>query len=343
MKKILVITENIAEPIDEGIKKFSYYMARYIAGLSSENLIYSLYPNRDFPEMKCLPKNKLFFSILFFKKIRLFQPNILIYIPSSSSTLMSFIRLGIVSSFVRNSQIIMVSVQERKHNGVSRKLIKYLKPDRLIVLSRKEADYYKNFGINCSVSPIGVETEKFDISKIEKNRLRNKLHLPIDGKIILHVGHINEGRNLGILEVLIAYGFHIVIVSSTRFESDKKLKSELEGKGYLFITSYIENIEEYYQASDIYVFPVESATNAMEFPLSILEAMSCNLPVLSTRFGGIECFLPETKWIKYFCNQTELRNKILTLSENQECENRELVLSKFAWSTVFKDLFENKS
>ena len=341
MNKILVITENISEPIDEGIKKISYYMARYIAGMNSENLIYSLYPNKDIPNIEFLPKNKLLFSISFLKNIRLFRPNLLIYIPSSSSTLMSFIRLGIVSAFLRTSQIIMVSLQERKHNAVSRKLIRILKPDSLIVLSRKEADYYTSLGINCLVSPIGVETEKFDISKIEKRSLREKLNLPLDRKIILHVGHIKEGRNLRVLEKLIAYGFHIVIVSSTRFESDKKLKSELEGKGYLFITSYIKNIEEYYQASDVYVFPVESATNAMEFPMSILEAMSCNLPVITTKFGGIESFLSETNWLKFFGNENELRDKILTLPENRECENRKLVLSKFTWSNVFKNLFEN--
>lgn len=344
MRKILLIAENISEPIDEGVKKYSFYLARFILGLNNDSVVFSAYDNKDLPDLKHLPKNKLLFSVSFFRAIYYCKPEMLVYIPAASSTLMSFIRLSLMAIFAHKSRIVMLSLQERKHSRFSRGLIGLLKPDMLVVLSGKEANYYKSMGFNCFISPIGVETGKYlEINPTHKKRLREKLNLPVEGTIILHVGHINKGRNLEILKGLIDDGFHIVIVASTRYESDLKLKSVLEEKGYLFITSFIKDIEEYYQASDIYVFPVESATNAMEFPMSVLEAMSCNLPVMTTRFGGIESFLPETDWIKYFGSEDELRSKILKLPQGRECENRNLALSKFAWSSVFKNLFENKN
>jgi glycosyltransferase involved in cell wall biosynthesis len=43
--------------------------------------------------------------------------------------------------------------------------------------------------------------------------------------------------------------------------------------------------------ADCYVFPTISG-NSIFTPLSVLEAMSCNLPVISTRFDGLlKCFI----------------------------------------------------
>ncbi len=344
MNRAVIITEDISDPIDEGIKKFSFYLAKYVEGSNTENLIFSCFPNKRLSNIKSLPTNKLLFSINFFKQLYRSRPNLLIYVPFSSSTLMSFIRMSLLSLLAQKAKIIMVSVQERRHNYFSKKLISFLKPDWLIVLSNKQANYYRQMGFQATVSPIGVESSKYrEISLDEKSMLRQKLNLPVNEKIVLHVGHINKGRNLEILRKLLGLGYRIVIIASTRFESDLKLKSELEKEGYLFVSDYIENIEEYYQASDIYVFPVLSAFNAMEFPMSVLEAMSCNIPVITTRFGGIENFLEETEWFKYFLNEEELISKINSFPINSKCTNRELVLSKFSWRSVFDNLFSNNN
>ena len=339
-KKTILITEDISEPVDEGIKKFSFYLAKYVRESGEQNVVFSASTNSDVPNIQPLPTNKLLFSLRFFQRLYSANADQIVYIPFSSSTLMSFIRLFIISLFKRQAKIVMFSVQERKHSSLSRKVISLLKPDLLVVLSNKEAAYYKKLGFNCRVTPIGVEFNKYSqVTSEQKKMLRLKLNLPENEKIVLHVGHVNKGRNLEVLNHLQELGYKVVVVASTRFQTDLQLKSNLEAKGYLFVSHFIKDIQEYYQASDLYAFPVVSAVSAMEFPMSVLEAMSCNIPVITTRFGGIESFMDETDWFKYFSDGPDLVEKTKAFPNEGECTNRSLVLSKFSWQKVFDNLF----
>jgi glycosyltransferase involved in cell wall biosynthesis len=338
MRTTLLFAEDISEPIDEGIKKFSFHFAKFID--IDNNKVYCCFSNKNIHNIRYLPKNKFFFSLSFFKDVKLHDPRLIIYIPSSSSTLMSFIRLKIVSIISRSSKTIMVSVQARKHEYMTKILIAtILKPDYIFALSNIQAVYYEKMRIKSFVCSSGVDVTKFNsILTSDKKKLRQKLGLPLDGKILLHVGHINTGRNLAILKVLLNEGFKLVIIGSTRFESDVKFKQGLEKEGYVFLNDYIENIVEYYQASDIYVFPVVSNNSAIEFPLSVLEAMSCNLPILTTRFGGLQNSFSESECFKYFTDKKELLEKANLLSKIKICKNREIVLKDYSWEIVFKNL-----
>jgi glycosyltransferase involved in cell wall biosynthesis len=51
----------------------------------------------------------------------------------------------------------------------------------------------------------------------------------------------------------------------------------------IFFPGAVENVHEYLQASDIFVLPSEEDA----FPLALVEAMACGLPVVSTPVGGI--------------------------------------------------------
>ena len=65
--------------------------------------------------------------------------------------------------------------------------------------------------------------------------------------------------------------------------------------------------------SDLYVFPVVNNTEAIDMPLSVLEAMSCSLPVISTRFGGLVDYFEEDTGFRYF-NTTDRKSTRLNSS-----------------------------
>ena len=71
----------------------------------------------------------------------------------------------------------------------------------------------------------------------------------------------------------------------------RSLKDELEKKGIIILDEFIERIDEIYQLSDLYIFPVEDQNSSIGMPLSILEARACGIPVLSTDYGSVEKFL----------------------------------------------------
>ena len=122
-----------------------------------------------------------------------------------------------------------------------------------------------------------------------RKRFQN-LRLPISPYIVLHVGHMKETRGIQVMKSIQALpGVQALLVTSTSTsaESDAGMRRELQEAGVRVIDTHLPNIEAYYRASDCYLFPVTSSQDAIELPLSILEAMASNLPIVTTRFGGV--------------------------------------------------------
>ncbi len=106
--------------------------------------------------------------------------------------------------------------------------------------------------------------------------------------MILHVGHLCSGRGLRALKSLAGQqGLHLVLAASTANPANESLKRELEQAGVEVHHEYLPRIEDLYRAADLYLFPVREGSGSIEFPLSVLEAMACNLPVVTTPFGAL--------------------------------------------------------
>ena len=154
--------------------------------------------------------------------------------------------------------------------------------------------------------PNGVNTNFFkpllDSDK-DRSKLRTELGLPVNMKLILVVGHFSVEKSMD--HVLDAWlnlqkfsncQSGLVFIGNTdsnAFEVDNNLvrlmrtkASPFLGKNIFFIEKS-NNIEKYYQTSDIYVLP----SSREGLPNTLLEAMSCALPVISTKLDGI------TDWI----------------------------------------------
>lgn len=143
-------------------------------------------------------------------------------------------------------------------------------------------DYRKMSGRDARLLTVGVDQAKFDASKRpERDEIRSALSLPGTGACVLHVGHCSAGRGLESLAALEG-SLSKVIVSSGMFDNAEVVKT-LKDASVDLRSGYISNIERYYQASDVYYFPTTDRDFVISVPLSVLEALSCGVPVVALR------------------------------------------------------------
>jgi glycosyltransferase involved in cell wall biosynthesis len=143
----------------------------------------------------------------------------------------------------------------------------------------------------------GIDTDSFSpITASEKYSLRQTLVIPKKRIIITYAGRLVSYKGLPLLlrvaEVIQSefdqVGF--VLIGSGGLDMhncEAELKKFVKDKGLeesICFSGEVNNVHEYLQASDIFVLPSEEDA----FPLALVEAMACGLPVISTPVGGIK-------------------------------------------------------
>ena len=217
-------------------------------------------------------------------------------------------------------------------------LIRIIPPNHIIVSSDYWRKWVQKLSLDYSFMCLsGVDINKFmPVSLARKNQLRYKYHLPNDKIIILHVGHLKEDRNLQtLLQAQLDDNMQVVIVGSTTTKSSPKLIKKLLDANCILIHEYLPNIEEIYQASDCYVFPTISRKAAVQIPLSIIEAMAINLPVIITKFGGMSTIIPSYKET-FYLNQSNLVLQIHQSISKQK--NNRLLIQNYSWQLILQRL-----
>lgn len=129
----------------------------------------------------------------------------------------------------------------------------------------------------------------------------------------------------------------VVVIGSTSYPEDKKLVQKLKKSGIIIISNYIENIEELYQSADCYLFPVFSESACIEIPLSVLEAMACNLPVVSTRFGGLSNLVSEQNGFFYAETEEEILSKIC-FAKKISAPGTQNLIKELSWQSVVQQI-----
>jgi glycosyltransferase involved in cell wall biosynthesis len=112
----------------------------------------------------------------------------------------------------------------------------------------------------------------------------------------------------------------------------------LTTSGCLVWRRHFRKIEELYQLADLYVFPVIDRLGSIELPLSVMEAMSCNLLVVSTKFGALPRILKEEDGLIFIDEVDAIPLKIEQVKkEKSPIRTREKVIL-YSWENVIKSL-----
>ena len=136
-----------------------------------------------------------------------------------------------------------------------------------------------------------VDTVRFCPVNCEERHML-KIALSADKNIVINfTGRIVERKGIDVLinafakaRNLLQYSSALIIIGAGSDEDKlRNLASKLGINNNVRFLGHSREVVKYYQASDIFVLP----SYAEGMPNSLLEAMSCGLPVIASRIGGV--------------------------------------------------------
>ncbi len=144
--------------------------------------------------------------------------------------------------------------------------------------------------------PNGVDIKRFRPSSVEERRaLRRHLGLDPESPLAIYTGRLVEYK--GLPELLRAWkritekgiDIKLLLVGEGGMDirnCEPQLRSYVRVNGLtdrVTFTGAKDNVEDYLRAADMFVFPTRSEA----FGISLVEAMACGLPVITTSVGGV--------------------------------------------------------
>ena len=333
-RRICFIADNLLGPQDEGIRKFaSSLLAAWPGGWE----VLALSPRASGPHNGVIPlkTNRLLLSWRLRERLRQFRPGIVCYIPSSSATLFGLLRSRVLKLYWPPAKVVLVALQPHPYGWLGRTLAPRLAPNRVLVQSRRTGEALDRLGFPVGLLPGGVDVERFSpVSGERKAALRAKYGLDPASFTVLHVGHLSRLRNIEFLpRVRQALGCQVLLVASSLHSQNRGLLDPLREGGVIALDRYLPHIEEVYQLSDCYLFPVLSEQASIEVPLSVLEAMACNLPVVATRYGGLPDLFQEGQGLFFATNGSDMMSALERARAENSCRTRDKV-APYSWQAV---------
>jgi glycosyltransferase involved in cell wall biosynthesis len=341
--KVLLISNALLPPYDEGIRKFAWSVEKALSKLDI-----------DLKVINPLGiMGKTLASLSLWKEVQTFKPQVIIYLPTASATVASFVRISLLKALAKSAVTVLIALQPRSLSSLAKRFVPFLTPHCLLVQNPSLFVIFRNLGMNTDIIYSGVDTSLFTPigSKTQKSILRAKYGLPEDKRIVVHVGHISPYRNvdwiaslhenLDCIPVVVGSTSTARVSKSFTLGDQDMIIKNLQKCGVLVLDSYIESIWEVYQAADCYVFPVKSEDGSIGIPLSVLEAMACNLPVVTTPFGGLPSMFSEGDGLFYVEKENEFLQRVrqaLSLQPDQ-IKTREKVLP-YSWENVARMILE---
>jgi glycosyltransferase involved in cell wall biosynthesis len=261
-----------------------------------------------------------------------------LYVPSSSSTIGSFVRAYALRRHAPRAAHGMVALIPRRHRAAERPILHGTAPDVLFVGSYRSLLHTHLLSLNGDLIPAGVDASAYRPPRVgERDALRETLGVEAGSYVYLHVGCIGPQRNLERLAALAETPGASVILVAIAPPADQNLQSRLERAGVRVVHGPV-TVAEYFRAADCYVFPVEDHGEEAEIPIGVYEALASGVPVVSTPFGGLRDFLPPGDDLRYIESDDELLAAVSQFREHTAPAVRSM--DDFSWERVSQRIVE---
>ncbi|MDT0582627.1 TIGR03087 family PEP-CTERM/XrtA system glycosyltransferase [Brumicola blandensis] len=188
-----------------------------------------------------------------------------------------------------------------------------------------------------SVLANGIDSVTFQANKQNKND---------DDAIFLFTGVMDYKPNIDAVLWFIEHCWpnivqhnpkaHFIIAGMNPNPSILKLASD-----NITVTGFVENIMPYFQSADVFVAPFQIARGVQN---KVLQAMSCEIPVVSTSRGIEGIIHTQGEDVLIADNPEEFNEQCLLLLQNKALKAeiglkaRQTILQNYAWPEVLKPL-----
>jgi glycosyltransferase involved in cell wall biosynthesis len=308
---------HFSDALDEGVRN----VAKYLGNALEENGI----------ELKKLAIS----SFREWKSVQTFRPDILHFV--LTPTTRGVVTAKLISTLHPEAKTVISAVHP---SLVGARLLQPFRPDVVLVQSKQSERLFKSIRCETRFFPNGVDTEKFTPkSQEDMRRLRDEFGIPMESFVVLHLASMRKQRNLDVFKTIQRQeGYQVILVARENEAGGKELVRELQEAGCLVWRKHFPNIEDVYSLANCYVFPTIEAKACIETPLSVLEAMACNLPVVTTRFGALPGLFHEGSGL-FFAERAEQILGATQIIKNgmPRVDTRHLV-SHYSWANLAADL-----
>lgn len=212
--------------------------------------------------------------------------------------------------------------------------------DKLVFLYKKLSKIAEEIGASyekIETIPNGVDINRFYPKN--KQRMREKLGINLDSKVIISVGRLVPVKRVELL----------IKITRKLLEEDRNIKTYYIGDGpyrsyYKSLAEDIKDnfiflgrkphgkIPEYLSAADVFVLPSLSEG----FPSSILEAGACGLPVIASNVGGVSEIIKHEKTGYIVSNEKDFTFYVKKALEKKYNRNKlhEEISKRFSWEKI---------
>jgi glycosyltransferase involved in cell wall biosynthesis len=219
----------------------------------------------------------------------------------------------------------------------------------IIVPSKDTRDAVMNLCNRCPVVIYhGVDNQYFKFNEVARNRVRRELNVHDDEHLVLFVGLLHKYKDvitlIDAIPKVVGKNKRVKFLIIGRGAEYKRMMTriaELNIKRNVIVKRFVENINEYYSASDLFVMP----SLAEEFGLVYLEALATGIPVIAADIKIANEILGDSAVFFEPKNSEDLANKILELLSNKELHTKLKMkglerVKRFTWEKAAKQYYE---